>query len=73
MAGIPTVLITVSAAESAQMRPPRAIEPVGFNVGNSLGHPGQADLQRQVLQTSIEYLNQLVMPGKISTISFPGY
>ena len=73
MIGIPTVLITVSAEESAQMRPPRAIEPAGFQVGNSLGRPGQADLQRQVLQTAIEYLNRLVMPGQVTTIEFPGY
>ena len=55
------------------MRPPRAIEPVGFKVGNSLGHPGQPDLQRKVVRTAVEYLNQLVMPGKVTPIEFPDY
>ncbi len=73
MTGLPTVLITVSAEESAQMRPPRAIEPAGFRVGNPLGHPNQPDLQRNVLRTTIEYLNQLEMPGSIKTITFEGY
>jgi len=55
------------------MRPPRAIEPEGFKIGNSLGHPDQPDLQRQVVQTAIEYMNQLVMPGKVTPIHFEGY
>ena len=65
--------MTVSAEESAGMRPPRAIEPEGFKIGNSLGHPDQPDLQRQVVQTAIEYMNQLVMPGKVTPIHFEGY
>lgn len=73
MVGIPTVLITVSAEESALMRPPRAIEPEGFKIGNPFGHPNQPDLQRKVLQTALEYFNQLVMPGQISTLHFDGY
>lgn len=55
------------------MRPPRAIEPEGFQIGNSLGRPNQPDLQRQVVQTAIEYMNQLVMPGKVTPIHFEGY
>jgi hypothetical protein len=73
MVGLPTVLITVSAEESAQMRPPRAIEPEGFVAGNSLGNPGNADLQRNVLRTALEYFNKLEMPGKITTVHFDGY
>ena len=37
MKGIPTFLITVSPGVSAQMRPPRALYPKGFKIGNSLG------------------------------------
>ncbi len=73
MSGIPTVLITLSAEESAQMRPPRAIEPEGFTIGNAFGHPNQPELQREVLKTALEYFNQLVMPGQITTIKFPGW
>ncbi|MEY4166363.1 MAG: hypothetical protein RIR52_187, partial [Acidobacteriota bacterium] len=49
MRGIPTVLITVSPEVSAQMRPPRAMSPKGFRIGNSLGRPGMAGLQKRVL------------------------
>ena len=45
MKGIPTVLITVSPEVSAQMRPPRALYPKGFKIGNSLGRPGMRELQ----------------------------
>ena len=47
MRGIPTVLITVSPEVSAQMRPPRALYPKGFKIGNSLGRPGMRELQRE--------------------------
>ena len=50
MKGIPTVLITVSPEVSAQMRPPRALYPKGFKIGNSLGRPGARDLQKKVLR-----------------------
>lgn len=73
MRGIPTVLVTVSAEESIQMRPPRAIEPEGFKVGNPFGHPNQPDLQREVLRSALEYFNKLVMPGQITTMEFAGY
>jgi len=73
MVGIPTVLITVSKEESAQMRPPRAIEPEGFKIGNPFGRPGQVEVQRAVLARALNYFNELVMPGQISTINFPGY
>ncbi len=40
MRGLPTVLITVSPESSAQMGPPRAIYPVGFQIGHVLGGQG---------------------------------
>jgi len=53
MRGIPTVLITVSPEVSAQMRPPRAIYPNGFKIGNSLGKPGMRELQREILRDAL--------------------
>ena len=47
MKGIPTVLITVSPEVSAQMRPPRALYPNGFKIGNTLGGPDMRDLQQK--------------------------
>ena len=57
MRGIPTVLITVSPEVSAQMRPPRALYPKGFKIGNSLGRPGMRELHRQVLRDALLLLH----------------
>ena len=64
MLGTPTVLITVSPEVSEQMRPPRALYPKGFKIGNSLGKPGMKDLQKQVLKDALELLTENVRPGK---------
>ena len=73
MKGIPTVLITVSPEVSAQMRPPRALYPKGFKVGNSLGRPGMRELQKQVLRAALELLTDDTRPGSIKTIEYPEY
>jgi len=73
MKGIPTVLITVSPEVSAQMRPPRALYPQGFKVGNSLGRPGMRDLQKQVLRDALALLAQNTRPGGVVTIEYPAY
>ena len=73
MRGIPTVLITVSPEVSAQMRPPRAIYPVGFNIGNSLGRPGMRVLQRQVLVDALGLLSENTRPGEITRREYPEY
>ena len=73
MKGIPTVLITVSPEVSAQMRPPRALYPKGFKIGNSLGRPGMRDLQKKVLRDALELLKQNTRPGQAVTIEYPEY
>jgi D-proline reductase (dithiol) PrdB len=73
MKGIPTVLVTVSPEVSAQMRPPRALYPKGFKIGNSLGRPGNRELQRKVLRDALSLLNQDVRPGSYRTIEYPEY
>ena len=73
MRGIPTVLITVSPEVSAQMRPPRALYPKGFKIGNSLGRPEMRDLQRQVLRDALQLLTQNTRPGEFLTIEYPDY
>lgn len=73
MRGIPTVLITVSPEVSAQMRPPRALYPYGFKIGNSLGKPGVPDLQRKVLGDALNLLTQNIRPGSYETIKYPEY
>jgi len=73
MKGISTVLITVSPEVSAQMRPPRALYPKGFKIGNSLGRPGMRDLQSRVLRDALELLSKNTRPGEIITIEYPEY
>jgi hypothetical protein len=73
MRGIPTVLITVSPEVSAQMRPPRALYPKGFKIGNSLGRPNMRELQRTVLRDALLLLNDNTRPGQIVTREYPDY
>ena len=73
MRGIPTVLITVSPEVSAQMRPPRALYPKGFRVGNSLGRPGMRGLQREVLRDALLLLTEDTRPGSYVTREYPEY
>ena len=73
MRGVPTVLITVSPEVSAQMRPPRAIYPKGFKIGNSLGKPNMPDLQKKVLRDALNLLTQNTRPGAVETIEYPEY
>jgi hypothetical protein len=73
MRGIPTVLITVSPEVSAQMRPPRAICPKGFQIGNSLGRPGMRELQKKVLRDALLTLSGPARPGEVIEIEYPEY
>jgi hypothetical protein len=73
MRGIPTVLITVSPEVSAQMRPPRALYPKGFKVGNSLGRPRTRELQRAVLRDALRLLTEDTRPGSYVTREYPEY
>ena len=73
MRGIPTVLITVSPEVSAQMRPPRALYPKGFRIGNSLGRPGMRGLQRRVLRDALTLLTEDTRPGAFVTREYEEY
>ena len=71
--GIPTVLITVGPEASKLMRPPRAMYPVGFLVGNSLGKPGQKELQKKVLREALLMLSGPAYPGEVIDREYPEY
>lgn len=73
MRGLPTILITVSPEASAQMRPPRAMYPKDFKVGNSLGKPGMRDLQKQLLKDALLMLAGPAYPGQIIEREYPEY
>jgi len=55
------------------MRPPRALYPDGFNIGNSLGKPNQRELQRLVLTDALKLLTENTRPGEIITRNYPDY
>lgn len=71
--GTPTVLITVSPEVSAQMRPPRALYPNGFKIGNSTRKPGMRTLQRAVVLDALQLLTKNTRPGAIETVDYPDY
>ena len=73
MCGMSTVLITVSPEASRQMRPPRALYPIGFRVGNSMGRPGQRELQKQVLRDALLLLTGPPHPGEIIEKQYAEY
>ena len=73
MRGIPTVLITVSPEVSKQMRPPRAMCPKGFKIGNSLGRPGMRDLRNKILKDALSLLKGPPHPGEIIYFEYPEY
>jgi hypothetical protein len=73
MRGIPTVLITVSPEVSKQMRPPRAIYPMGFVIGNSLGRPGMKDLHKKVLRDALSVLKGPPRPGEVIDFEYAEY
>jgi D-proline reductase (dithiol) PrdB len=73
MRGISTVLITVSPEASRQMRPPRALYPKEFKIGNSLGRPFQRELQKRVLRDAINLIKEPPRPGEIIEREYPEY
>jgi D-proline reductase (dithiol) PrdB len=73
MLGLPTVLITLVPQASREMGPPRAIAPVGFQLGDSLGGPGQVALQRAVLLDALRRWEAREEPGNIWEITYPAY
>jgi hypothetical protein len=71
--GIPTTLITLDVEQSSLMRPPRAIHPVGFEFGHSLGKPHDKQTQMKVLMAALMELMEKQEPGNIHEAHFPSY
>jgi len=68
-----TVLVTVSPEASRQMRPPRALWPRGFRIGNAFGSQFAVDLQRRVLLDALGLLTAPPRPGEIVERDYPEY
>lgn len=73
MAGIPTVMITVSPEQSVQAGPPRILAPHHFKLGHSLGGPFQNNVQRQVLLDALKRWETREEPGRLWEISYADY
>lgn len=73
MRGLSTTLITVGPEASRQMRPPRALNPKGFKIGNALGKPGMRELQKRVLRDALMLLKEPARPGEIIEREYPEY
>ena len=68
-----TVLITVSPEASRQMRPPRALYPKGFKIGNALGRPFMPELHKRVLRDALMRLKEPPRPGEVIEREYPEY
>jgi hypothetical protein len=73
MLGLPTVLITLAPRDSREMGPPRAVHPVGFLLGDSLGPPDAPELQRRVLRDALRRWEAREEPGTIWELAYPEY
>ena len=73
MVGIPTVLITLVPRNSREMGPPRAVNPVGFLLGDCLGPPLQPELQSRVLRDALRRWEAREEPGTIWELTYPEY
>lgn len=73
MQGIPTVLVTLDKEQSGLMRTPRAIHPIGFEFGHSLGKPNDIQTQKAVIKEALQQLVLRQEPGHIHDKEFPTY
>jgi D-proline reductase (dithiol) PrdB len=55
------------------MRPPRAMVPKDFKIGNSLGQPGMKDLHKKVLKDALLLLTAPARPGEVIEFEYPEY
>ncbi|HEY8370670.1 MAG TPA: hypothetical protein VIM86_15290 [Thermodesulfobacteriota bacterium] len=51
-----TILVTVDPGQTRAARPPRGLHPEGFPIGESLGRPGEREVQRRVLHDALSLL-----------------
>jgi len=62
------VLITVVPNESKVMRPPRAIHPLGHQLGRVLGTAGDVEKQQETLFAALQQFKELHTPGLIQDV-----
>jgi len=65
MTGVPTVLITVEPEQSRMARPPRALWPVDYGLGNPLGGRGNRKEQKKILLDALKIVSEPSVPGRL--------
>lgn len=71
MTGVSTILVTVDPDQTRAARPPRALYPRDFAIGESLGKPGERELQTRVLRDALSLLVRYPEePGSIVTRTY---
>lgn len=71
MTGVSTILITVDPEQTRAARPPRALCPRDFPIGESLGRPDERDMQSRVLRDALALLTRYPEePGTIVTRAY---
>ncbi len=68
-AGIPTIVLGQLERVLQQVRPPRAVL-TSFPRGATLGAPGNAEQQRQVLLDTLATLEEAETPGELYTLPY---
>jgi hypothetical protein len=68
-AGLPTVTLTSALDISERVRPPRSAF-LDFPLGNQVGPPGDAGLQRRILLAALRLLETARTPGLIERLPF---
>lgn len=63
------MLITVVPNESKVMRPPRAIHPIGHQLGRVLGTAGDVEKQKKTLFAALQQFEKLNTPGMIIDVN----
>ena len=55
--------------QSWQMRPPRAMHPIGHQLGRVLGTAGDVEKQKKTLYAALQQLEKLNVPGTIIDVN----
>ena len=59
------MLVTVEPEQARMARPPRALWPAEFGLGNSLGKPHDPDEQKRIIREALSLIANPSEPGRI--------
>lgn len=63
--GLPTIIITASAAATESVRPPRAMTFDGSQIGRIVGRAGDRAMHKKVLRAALEMFTHDTPPGRV--------